>query len=423
MAILVKRPGLPKRALRADLWGSRAAKLRWLGEHDVETTAWTEIEPRGPSFLFAPRDAALEAEYGLGVPLTGIFPEHSVGIVTGRDAFAIDTDPAELGRRVGRLRSEIVDLELVRREWGAVDRGRCRLEEARRKLRTDADWQAKFRRILFRPFDWRQIFYADYVVERPRNEMMRHLLIPGNLGLVVPRQGKEEAGALVTDTIIAHKTVSAFDINSAFPLYLHPEPRLDGAGRLANVDPAFLRLLAGRLGEAPSPELILQYVYAVLYSPPYRRRYADLLRADFPRIPLPPDRGVFLELAGLGAVLIDLHLLRSDRLAAARRPLRGAGARDAGRAPRAPGRPGDRQRRGAGVRGDLPRGLGVPDRRLSGAGPLARRPRRAGCCAGRRSRNSGGSPRRCGGRSRFSAAAAFSAAWRSRGPRGQECLG
>jgi hypothetical protein len=315
VALLVKRPGLPKKVQRADLWGSRSAKLRWLGEHDVETTAWTEIEPRGPAFLFAPRDAALEAEYGMGVPLTGIFPEHSVGIVTGRDAFAIDTDPAELGRRVGRLRSEIVDLELVRREWGAIDRGRCRLEEARRKLRTDPDWQAKFRRILFRPFDWRKIFYADYVVERPRNETMKHLLIPGNLGLVVPRQGKEEAGALVTDTIIAHKTVSAFDINSAFPLYLHPEPRLDGAGRLANLDPAFLRLLAGRLGEEPSPELILQYVYAVLYSPPYRQRYADLLRADFPRIPLPPGCGAFLELAGLGAVLIDLHLLRSDRLA------------------------------------------------------------------------------------------------------------
>jgi hypothetical protein len=68
------------------------------------------------------------------------------------------------------------------------------------------------------------------------------------------------------------------------------------------------------LGQKPTPELILQYVYAILYSPPYRTRYADLLRADFPRIPLPPDRGVFLEFAGLGAVLIDLHLLRSDQL-------------------------------------------------------------------------------------------------------------
>jgi hypothetical protein len=325
VAILVKRPGSPKRTLRADLWGSRSAKLSWLGANDVETTVWREIAPRGPAFLFAPRDAALEAEYRQGVRLPEIFPEHSVGIVTGRDAFAIATDPAELERRVGRLRSDTVPVDLVREEWGAGDPGRCRLKPARQRAQTDPDWRRRFHRLLFRPFDWRTIFYADYVIERPREKVMTHLLVAGNLGLVVPRQCKEEPGALVTDTIIAHKAVSAFDINSVFPLYLHPERRLDEAGPVANLDPGFLALLAGRLGEEPSAELILQYVYAVLYSPPFRRRYADLLRADFPRIPLPPDRGAFLEMAGLGAVLIDLHLLRLDRLSSSPVRFEGAG--------------------------------------------------------------------------------------------------
>src|SRR5436305_1209028 len=314
VAILVKRPGLPKRVARADLWGSRATKLHWLEEHDVETTDWREVDPAGPAFLFAPRDAALEREYGQGVPLPGIFPVHSVGIVTGRNAFAIDTDPAGLERRVGRLRSETVPDEVVRHEWGAVDRGRCRLEEARRRIRADAGWPTRLRRILFQPFDWRTVFYAEYALERPREEVLRHLLPPGSLGLIAPRQHKEEPGALVADTLVAHKAVSAFDINSVFPLYLHSEGGLYGAGRKANLDPAFLRRMADRLGEEPSPELTLQYVYAVLYSPPYRRRYAALLRTDFPRVPLPPGRGAFLELAGLGAVLISLHLLESDRL-------------------------------------------------------------------------------------------------------------
>ncbi|HEY4597041.1 MAG TPA: N-6 DNA methylase, partial [Thermoanaerobaculia bacterium] len=43
VAILVKSRGLPRRVLRADLWGNRSAKLQWLGEHDVETTPWTLI--------------------------------------------------------------------------------------------------------------------------------------------------------------------------------------------------------------------------------------------------------------------------------------------------------------------------------------------------------------------------------------------
>ncbi|HSS48527.1 MAG TPA: DNA methyltransferase, partial [Thermoanaerobaculia bacterium] len=86
VAFLVKKPGLEKRVLRADLWGSRGDKLRWLSERDVETTPWKGIAPRGPAFLFAPRDAALEDEYRRGISLTDLFPERSVGIVTGCDA-------------------------------------------------------------------------------------------------------------------------------------------------------------------------------------------------------------------------------------------------------------------------------------------------------------------------------------------------
>lgn len=308
VAFLVKKPGLPKRVLRADLWGSRPGKLQWLKEHDVESTEWTPVEPAGPAFLFAPRDAALEAEYQRGVPLPEIFPEHSVGIVTGRDAFVIGTDPAELGRRIRRLR-ETGDSPEAPKETPVWT-----LSEAVKALKKDWGWEQRFHPILYRPFDRRTVFYADYLIERPRKRVMRHMFAD-NLGLIVPRQAKEGPGALVTDALVAHKAVSAYDINSLFPLYLDFEQgRLDGQGRVPNLGPGYLRLLAACLGEEPSPELVLQYVYAVLYSPPYRRRYTDLLRAEFPRVPLPRDRGSFLELAGLGAVLIDLHLLRSDRL-------------------------------------------------------------------------------------------------------------
>jgi hypothetical protein len=313
IAFFVKRPGLRKRVLRADLRGERSAKLRWLAGHDVETTGWTEIAPQGPAFLFAPRDAALEEAYRRGLPLTEIFADRSVGIVTGRDAFVIDTDRAELERRVGLLGDPRVSDEALRQDWKLCDTPSWKLETARGEARRGRE--ELFQRILYRPLDWRTICYADYLIERPRKRTMHHMLVGRNLGLVVPRQCKEEPGALVADAIIAHKAVSAYDINTLFPLYLYPEEgRLDGSGRAANLGRGALRLFARRLGEEPSPELLLQFVYAVLYSPAYRRRYADLLRSDFPRIPLPEDRGAFLELAGLGAVLIDLHLLRSDRL-------------------------------------------------------------------------------------------------------------
>ena len=315
ITFFVKKPGLRKRVLRADLRGSRSAKLRWLAAHDIETTRWTEITPEGPAFLFTPRDATLEEEYRRGLPLTEIFPDHSVGIVTGRDAFVIDSDYGELRRRMADFRGTMPD-DGLRSGWGLRDTASWELKKAREEASKDEAWENCFQRILYRPFDWRTIFYADYLIERPRKQMMYHLLAGRTPGLIVPRQCKEEPGALVTDTMVAHKAVSAYDINSVFPLYLYPQKEwLNRSGRIANVAPDVLRHLAGHLGEEPSPELLLQYVYAVLYSPSYRRRYANLLRLDFPRIPLPPqDKEVFLELTGLGAVLIDLHLLRLDRL-------------------------------------------------------------------------------------------------------------
>jgi hypothetical protein len=313
VAFFVKKPGLPKRVLRADLQGERATKLRWLKGNDIETTAWQEIASEPPAFLFLPRDAALENEYRRGIPLPEIFSERSVGIVTGRDAFVIDTDPRELRRRIRFLRGSSFPGEFL--PDAPKETTTWKLDKAMRKARLDIDWENRFLPILYRPFDQREIFYADYMIERPREQVMRHMLAGENLGLIVARQCKEEFGALVTNTIIAHKAVSAYDINTLFPFYLYPkENRLDGLGFTTNIAPAILALLADWLKEEPPPEHVFQYVYAVLYSPAYRRRYADLLQMEFPRIPLPRDRGVFLRLATLGKDLIRLHLLDSDRL-------------------------------------------------------------------------------------------------------------
>ena len=52
------------------------------------------------------------------------------------------------------------------------------------------------------------------------------------------------------------------------------------------------------------------YIYAVLYAPTYRTRYAEFLRIDFPRVPFPKWPSDFDKLSELGWELMQAHLLR-----------------------------------------------------------------------------------------------------------------
>ena len=53
---------------------------------------------------------------------------------------------------------------------------------------------------------------------------------------------------------------------------------------------------SGNLQESFGPDDVFNYIYAVLHSPQYRRRYADFLKSDFPRVPLTGDRVLGLRL-------------------------------------------------------------------------------------------------------------------------------
>ena len=73
----------------AERFGSRESKYDWLRAHDRDGTEWQALKPASPHYLFVPRDEALEAAYNRFMPVTEVFPVHSVGIVTARDSLTI----------------------------------------------------------------------------------------------------------------------------------------------------------------------------------------------------------------------------------------------------------------------------------------------------------------------------------------------
>lgn len=174
---------------------------------------------------------------------------------------------------------------------------------------------------------------------------MRHMLEGKNLGIITPRQFKERPGAFVTEHIIGHKTVSAYDINYLFPLYLLPEeekdnpkpgvnlmmvfePKAKYVTRKPNIDPRIWDELEKIFGEKPTPEEILYYIYSVFYSNTYRTKYAEFLKIDFPRVPFTANQNVFKKVAAYGKQLADLHLVKSDALNNPIAKYRGGGDND-----------------------------------------------------------------------------------------------
>jgi predicted helicase len=177
--------------------------------------------------------------------------------------------------------------------------------------------------MLYRPFDIRHTYFTGKSSGfhcRPRPEIMRHMLRE-NLALITPKQNKNEFGALVSGTIGAHKSVAAYDINYYFPLYLYPQvdredlfSKHKSSERLLNLNPKVVEELKAGYGQQPTPEQIFHYIYAVLYAPAFKEKYAEFLRSDFPRVPFTADRELFMGMASLGHRLTELHLLRSPDL-------------------------------------------------------------------------------------------------------------
>jgi len=301
-----------------DLWGTRRGKYDSLGALSVAGDGWEEVKPTVPLLLFKPVNEALRAEYEKGWKVTEIFPINGAGMTTARDHMVIDFEKPPLLGRVSTFRdSGDSDRDLCARLQIPMKKG-WNIAKARQNLQEEDRLDDFVKPVLYRPFDWRLIFYHDALVWRTVKKVMRHMQGGKNVGLVTVRQVAEGVfnHALVTESLVESRiTTSNKGIGYLFPLYVYPETdERNGSvdnNRRPNLAPEFLQAVEERIGASPSPEEILHYVYAVLHSPAYRERYADFLKSDFPRLPLTSDKKLFYRLAKLGAQLADAHLMRA----------------------------------------------------------------------------------------------------------------
>lgn len=310
--LAVKQKGTTGEAqvFHADLWGDRESKNVALLAEDVNATKWQELTPKAPMFFFVPRDEALALEYEKLPKVTDIFPEGSAGLVTARDALTIHFSSKKVWETVQDFAS--LPVEAARQKYELGDDARdWKVNLAQEDLRKTGLKESDITPILYRPFDVRSTYYTGHsrgFICMPRAEIMQNFIGHGNIGLIATRQTRDQFDVFATQHICGHKTCSSYDVNTVFPLYLYSEG-LFGAEKRPNIAPDYMAKLTAITGEAPTPEEVFGYVYARLNGPKYRQMFAELLKTDFPRVPMPTTRKQFEQFAKLGAELVALHTL------------------------------------------------------------------------------------------------------------------
>ncbi len=94
-----------------------------------------------------------------------------------------------------------------------------------------------------------------------------------------------------------------------YPLYQFRDPNYT-----ENFTPEFRSFIDKHYNHSFEPLEILGYIYALLYSPNYRKRYEGFLKVDYPKILFTKNKDLFRALSLLGIELIGLHVLNQESL-------------------------------------------------------------------------------------------------------------
>jgi len=304
-----------------NLFGTRNDKYEWLQTNYFDSAYYKKIDANQPFYFFVPRSTSSIRYYLEWPQINKIFPANVTGIVTARDNFVIDIDKEKLKRRIELFRDLSLSDEMIREIYDLNDTRGWNLTKARKKLAEDQNWDNYFQKILYRPFDIRNIYYTPIIIERGRHDVMQNLIKGDNLSLCFMRQfsgNMPYTHVLVTENIVDNRTFfSSKGIIQQAPLYLFPDKEQGNLflrEKTANISNRILSTIEDFYSQTIIPENFLSYIYAICFSNIFREKYDEFLRIDFPRVPFTKNIEIFKEVSKIGKRLIDLHLLRNSEL-------------------------------------------------------------------------------------------------------------
>lgn len=284
---------------------TRPEKLHLLDTHTLTDLPWKRLNPfQTPFYWFTDKDLSLQNEYDKFWKITDIFGEYNSGIQSKNDLIcALYTN-----EKRKTIKDNFLNLSI---------------EELIKKydLKNGRDWQVAWAKedlhkspilatqINYRPFDIRYTNYTGKtkgIIAYPRYKTTQHFIGKENLGLCFTRNIDSNCFA---DILITNKMVDLHYISGQTyiaPLYLYQQ-ELGQEVKTPNFTTRFQKEYLAQ--NAHTPEDTLNYIYAVLHCPVYRKKYLEFLKTDFPSVPMTSDLAVFSAYARLGRRLIRLHTL------------------------------------------------------------------------------------------------------------------
>ena len=284
---------------------------------DKENDKWIKLDDDKKWHWFSPvKSNTKYLEEFLG--LHEIFDVFNSGIQTEKDELIIHLEESGLD-------NALKDIETLSTE-DICNKYKLKISDSRLDGLTNAKKEVKENKgvktkIHYRPFDFRHIYYTQLsngCIGRPRHETMKHFINKENIGLIFSRQ-------LFSDIQFEHILVSyttvdknVFGAQPRFtPLYIYDEATSEDLSfddeRRVNFTKTFNDFIkSNAILKNKTPEQILYYIYAVLYSPTYREKYKEDLAYDYPRIPFTDNKNTFEAMQTFGEKLVNLHLLKTS---------------------------------------------------------------------------------------------------------------
>lgn len=307
---------------KKDLFGVKTEKFEYLEKHSIDSTNWERISPKKEFYLFKKEDEAITQEYGAFMKVNKIFQINSVGVVTGRDSFAIDYDKNTLKQKINFFLDEGNSNESLKQRFNLKESKNWQFKSVRTDLKLERDLDQFYQKISYRPFDDRSIFYHRKIIERSRKEVMQHML-KENIGLITARSNKSSDmdHFFCTRYLMEAKCGERTTQSALFPLFHY-----ENSEKLSNINSDFVQKISIEIGkdfDLDQTIHIYDYIYGILYLPNYRQKYSEQLGVDFPRIPLPSQvieaklltqallgpQEAFSKISQFGEKLRNLHLM------------------------------------------------------------------------------------------------------------------